>query len=179
VTISPAVIRLVLLGVVVLAAAAFDWRTRRIPNALTLTGIAAGLVLWIVTGTVREFAMVFLSVIAVIAIGMFLQGAGVIGGGDTKLVAAVAAIAGPGLLGRSLFWTLVAGILVSVVLLARKRALLPLLRRAGQAGKAALWRLEREPVVVGPGHRIPYALVIALGVIAAVVFEQAGLRWPV
>jgi prepilin peptidase CpaA len=165
-----------LLVAVVVVAAGFDWRIRRIPNALNFAGIGAGLLLWLVAGSIRELLFAFGAAVAVIAAGMVLQAAGILGGGDVKLLGAVAAIGGPGFLGEALFWTVVAGVVAAMVILSRHRALLPLFRRLGGVARAALWRLEpEEPLIEGEGHRMPYGVVIAVGCVLAVIAGRAGV----
>ncbi|MSV28088.1 MAG: prepilin peptidase [Bryobacterales bacterium] len=85
-----------LLAALVLAAAVFDVRTHKIPNALnlagTLAGLAAGLALNGIAGLKRAglgFALGF-----AVYFAMYLLRA--MGAGDVKLMAAVGSIVGPG-----------------------------------------------------------------------------------
>lgn len=169
-------IRVVLLVAVVIAAAVFDWRTRRIPNALNFSAIIAGFLLWLATGTIREMFLALGTAVAAMAVGMVLQAAGILGGGDVKLLGAVAAIGGPRFFGEAIFWTLAAGVVASIAILARSRTLVPLFKRLGGVAKAALWRLEpEEELVPGGGHRMPYGVVIAAGCLIALIAGWAGV----
>lgn len=160
----------------VVAAAIVDLRHHRIPNALTLPALLAGWALWGFRGSLRELLVVVGVTLAMFAIGMLLFAAGVLGGGDGKLLAAVAAIAGPRLFGECLLWTLIFGVIVSVILLATRGALLPFLTRAARAlAEIAIYRYTAETLVAGEGHQIAYGVVIAGGVVAAIVARHAGV----
>ena len=172
-----AALRVGLLLLVVLTAAAWDWRSRRIPNALNFTAIIVGLLLWVAQGDLRGALIVFATTAAVIAVGMLFQAGGVLGGGDVKLLGAVAAMGGPAFFGQAMFWTLLVGVIVSLFILARGRALFPFAARLGRNVRAVLWRLEPEPAIDGKGHRMPYGMVIAAGCVAAMAAGRLG--WTV
>src|SRR2546428_8401134 len=86
-----------MLGLIVLVALAAwsDLRTRRIPNSITVTGAAAGLLLQafyhVVSGAVQSLAGAGLG----LAIFLVFYVAGGMGAGDVKLFGAVGAFAGP------------------------------------------------------------------------------------
>ena len=86
-----------MLGLIVLVslAAWSDFRTRRIPNSITVTGAAAGLLLQAfyhgVSGALQSLAGAGLG----LAIFLVFYVAGGMGAGDVKLFAAVGAFAGP------------------------------------------------------------------------------------
>lgn len=151
--------------------------TRRIPNALTLPLILAGLVLTAAQGW-RLFLVSLFGVMAVLAVGFILYAAGLFGGGDVKLVAAIAALRGPAFLAETLGWMAIVGGVVAVGMLAWKRALIPFLRRLARAGYEVVFLglTPGEPVVEGKGHRIPYAVIIAAGTLAAIVAERLECR---
>ena len=160
---------------VVLVSAVIDARTRRIPNLLTLPAILAGLTLWLLTGPMRAFLAALVSVVLVLALGFCLFAVGILGGGDGKLLAAVAGLMGPHFLGEALLWTALLGGVVAIGLLAWKRALIPFLRRLFQAGyQLVVWHIPAEGVIEGEGHRIPYAIIVAGGVVLALVAQQKG-----
>ena len=77
------------------AAAAFDHRTGRIPNALTFSGIALGVGFGFCAGGAGGgLASLFGALLAAI-VPAFLNRIGAMGGGDVKLFAALGAITGP------------------------------------------------------------------------------------
>jgi Flp pilus assembly protein protease CpaA len=120
---------------------------------------------------------VLIATVGVIAGGMVFQAGGVLGGGDVKLLGAVTAIAGLRFFGEAMFWTLLAGVVVSLVILGRSRALFPLFRRLGRIIKDALWQLQPEPAVEGEGHRMPFGIIIAVGCVLALGANHMG--WSV
>lgn len=113
-----------------------------------------------------------------LVLGFMLFTFGVIGGGDGKLMGAIGSIGGLRFFAEALAWTLLIGMVVSILVLAWKKALFPLLRRLIKAGWEAIrWQLEpSEAIVEGEGHRIPFAIVIGTGSVAALIAETAGLR---
>ena len=150
-----------------MTAAVVDLRTRRIPNLLVLPAIVAGLALALVQAP-RLLLLRSIAVIVVLIAGMFLFSAGIVGGGDGKLVAAIAALKGFVFTAETILYALLAGGLVSLIVLIRKRNLRAGLMRAvsavagGQQGEAF------------EGTHIPFAPIIALGVIVAVATSAAG-----
>lgn len=78
----------------VFVAMLYDWRTRKIPNFLTLGGVALGLALHGATGGIRGagFALLGAALCAALPLVQFARGE--MGGGDVKLFAAVGALAG-------------------------------------------------------------------------------------
>lgn len=168
-------------GVVAALAAAFDVRERRIPNWLTVGGLAAGLALgglggwaglgWAAAGAVVAFAL---------GLPLFLLGG--LGGGDVKLLAAVGALVGLQRLPTALLVTaLVGGVLAALAVIRRgavKRTvknlgtiLVLLVTSGGEMMRA--WKGE------GPGAAltvdapeavtVPYGVAIAAGGLAAVL----------
>lgn len=85
----------VLLFIVVLIAGIYDFRFRRIPNWLTISGVAAGFLmnLGIFNGAGLSVAAAGLGLAMLIYLPLYvLRG---MGAGDVKLMAAIGAIAGP------------------------------------------------------------------------------------
>ena len=92
--IPPVAMPLVAVAVLLLAAAWIDWRTRLIPNAIPLA--VAGLYLPFVLLHPEHIGWTLAVAIATgcLAAGFFLFARGVMGGGDVKLITAVALFAG-------------------------------------------------------------------------------------
>jgi prepilin peptidase CpaA len=171
------IFRLVALVLLVGAASVTDLRSRRIPNALTLPALAIALLSWFpdagAGGMLRALACAF----ATLLIGLLFQAGGVVGGGDVKLLAAVAAFSGWVLFRELLIWTALLGGAIALVILAWNRALVPLLRNiATSAFDFFRWGFARNPVE-GEGHKVPYATIIAFGSIASIVATRLGYRF--
>ena len=155
---------LALVGLVC-TAAWLDFTTHRIPNRLTVTGLAAALTLRAPLGSAALVSgLEGLGVGLAVSLGLYAVRA--IGGGDVKLLAAVGAFFGfPAMLSGLALMAVLGGAfaLVSVV----RRGLLPLLifntvdlvkswRSLGRAGQVR--------TLDSPGAlTIPYAVPIALG----------------
>jgi prepilin peptidase CpaA len=156
---------------VALAACAFDLRTRRIPNLLTLGGAAAALVYW---GSVDGFTGLGVSAAGwgvglAVFLPLFLLGG--LGAGDVKLLACLGAWLGPSqALWTALYGAIAGGVFAIVVAFAtgylrtavgNVYLLLAHFRVSGVRPHPEL-TLER-----GKGPRLPYALPIMVGAIAA------------
>jgi prepilin peptidase CpaA len=103
------------------AAAAIDLRTRRVPNALTLSMTVAGLAL-AVSGHGRVGLAASLAG-CVLGAALMLPGhvLGATGAGDVKLMAASGALLGPSITFRAFVATLIAGGAVALIVAARRR----------------------------------------------------------
>jgi prepilin peptidase CpaA len=148
-----------------LAAAWSDMRTRRIPNMLTMTGLAVALGLRALVGADAIIDGLLGMLLALVLTLPFLM-LGVMGGGDAKLLLAIGGFMGP----RHFLW---AGVLIAIVGgimgtidAGRRGALLPVLYNCGQILKhwATLGRhgANRSFASVG-ALTIPYGVAIAAG----------------
>jgi prepilin peptidase CpaA len=155
-----------------LAACVFDLRTRRIPNLLTLGGAATALVYWASLEGFSGLAMSAAGWAAGLAVFLPLFLLGGLGAGDVKLVACLGAWLGPSqALWTALYAAIAGGVFAIVVALAtgylrtavdNVYLLLVHFRVAGVRPHPEL-TLER-----GKGPRLPYALPIMAGAIAAI-----------
>jgi prepilin peptidase CpaA len=85
----------ILVAVIVVAAAATDLRSRRIPNWLTLPGVCAGLLLnWFISG-LPGIGTALTGMMLGFGAYLVLYFLHAMGAGDVKLMAAVGAIVGP------------------------------------------------------------------------------------
>lgn len=151
-----------------------DVRHHRIPNALSLGGIAMGTAL---QATVSGFSGLAAGLAgAAVAIGIFLpfyifRG---MGAGDVKLMGAVGAFLGPhnALLATGL--SLGAGGLLALLMLIARGGLRPLARRYWATLKCLL--ITRKFIHEPPGRgevaamKFPYAAAIGIGTLAAIVW---------
>ncbi|MCU1339159.1 MAG: peptidase prepilin type [Bryobacterales bacterium] len=176
----------VLLMLLVLPAAVFDYRERRIPNWLVLAGLLAG--------TAMNVFLTYDNPSATTGLLFSLKGLGLaflvyfplyllrgMGAGDVKLMAAVGAIVGPALWLWILFFTAVLGGLTAIIVVLNKGRV----RRTLQN----LWmilisiRYRQAPYANNPeldvssdkGVRLPHGVVIAVG---ATGFLVAKAIWP-
>ena len=152
--------------VVCLTAAAFDLRTRRVPDVLTLPALVTGLLLsW--SGGGYSFATAVIAAVLLGGLPAMLAAGGGMGWGDVKLMAAVGALLGwPtaawAIVLYVLLFTGFAGGAIAVVAAARRGR-----TRAALRGVLTLHR--------GPGHDqersgvfVPYAVAICVGACWAV-----------
>lgn len=155
-----------LIALVVLAVA-WDLRTRRIPNALTVSGFFAALALRALPGGEALLGGVIGGLIG-LTLSFPLVLLGGLGGGDAKLLAAVGAFLGPANLPVALLVTALVGGVMALALAIHRRALGETLRHAGAlVGSVA----TRAPVTARnlrtPGAlTIPYGVAIGAGALA-------------
>lgn len=162
----------IVLCVTLAAALVLDLRMRRVPNVLTLPAAAAGLVL-AGAASLKDAALRLGLVVLVLVVGYLVFATGIIGGGDVKLAAAIAALKGGDFLLSTLLAAAIIGLIAAVLVLAHKRKLFAFLGRLG----SGLWQLTRfgfapPPVVAGETHTIPYAVVLAVAGFVALLGEH-------
>jgi prepilin peptidase CpaA len=146
-------------------AAILDLRSRRIPNALTVTGAAAALVLRAPQGwEALAEGVLGLGLALLVTVPFFLVKA--MGGGDVKLMAAVGAFMGPReLIGACLLIGLLGGV-VALVEAIRRGALRTVLINVAYMMIRLVSPIRRElsPTLSAPSAMtIPYGVPIALG----------------
>lgn len=155
--------------VLTMGAAAFtDLRTRRIPNWLTLGGLAAALLMRAVAGVhpvLDGLAGAGLGLVA----GMLLFVLGALGGGDGKLLLTAGAFLGFRPLVGALLLIGVLGGLLGIVEAIRRGVILPSVYNAG--GMLRRWfsfgrRRGPARTLDTPGAvKVPYGVAIALGAV--------------
>jgi len=149
------------------AAAAIDVRTRRVPNPLTALLALAGVV-FAVTGisgvTVGGAFAGFLLGMALMLPGHLF---GATGAGDVKLFAAAGSLLGPApIVGAFLYTALAGGALAIVVALHRRR----LQHTIGRAARLVAQQADAAEIEAPhENNRFPYAPAIAVGSIIAAI----------
>jgi prepilin peptidase CpaA len=170
----------ILLAALVIPAAIFDFKTRRIPNWLCAAGFAAGFACQIALlqwAGAREAAL-GAGIALLIYVPLFALRA--VGGGDVKLMAAVGMLAGP------LSWiaifliTAIVGGVMALVLIAFKGRVRRTLRNVEillteLAHFRAPHRVEQElDVSSGPGLRLPHGCTIAVGALLYIAYSASS-----
>jgi prepilin peptidase CpaA len=152
-----------------LLAAASDLRSRRIPNALTVAGIAAAPVLWAVVAGPSSAAASLVGAILAFVVGAGLFAAGVLGGGDAKLLTVAGAFLGPARLLPALLAIGVVGGILALVVAFWRGQLFGTLARAWQLS-LHIGTLGRRgasyKVGAADALTVPYAVAIAAGSLA-------------
>jgi prepilin peptidase CpaA len=158
-----------LLAALVIIAAAFDLRTRRIPNWLCATGLVSGFACQIALfhWTGARDAALGAGLALLIYIPLFALRA--VGGGDVKLMAAVGSIAGPASWVAIFLITAITGGAIALVMIAVTGRFARTMRNVGillteLVHLRAPYRVEQElDVSSGQGLRLPHGCTIAAG----------------
>lgn len=147
-----------------LAAGLHDVIARTIPNWAPACIAVAGLLLRIQDGDLTRAG---LTAFSVFALSVLCWRAGALGGGDAKLLGAIALLLPPELTFRALACTAVLGALMAVpYIVLRGRLARPQAGRRSLGLLARTWRAERFRL--RRGGPLPYGAAIALGVLLAV-----------
>jgi prepilin peptidase CpaA len=159
------------MAILTLAAALCDLRSRRIPNWLTVSGLAAGLAL---QGALAGWPGVRAAALGcglALLIYMPLFAVRAIGGGDVKLMAAVSALAGPqSWLVIFILASLTGGVLALLLILSRGvagQALMNALHIVTEAGRMRPpYRSRPELDIEHPkALSVPHGVAIAVGTV--------------
>lgn len=154
------------MAVGLLAATIVDIRTRRIPNALTATmaGVGVGFAAAGISGV--SLGSAFLGFLLGLLLMLPGHALGATGAGDVKLMAAVGANLGPGLVVNAFLFTAVAGGVLALAVAMRRKRL-----TATFAGTARLIATptgaRKEIQTAAPGSRFAYGPAIAVGSVLA------------
>lgn len=151
-------------------AAWWDIRTRRIPNALTLTGFVVALALRAVGGGFDEVTAGLLGALLAFGLSVPLFIVRGLGAGDVKLLTACGAFLGPGRLLNALLITALAGGLMALIAILRRGALVQTLRNCRHIVVGIFSRARRAdlPTLSSPeAITVPYGVAIAIGALAA------------
>jgi prepilin peptidase CpaA len=162
-TVDPLLQALIL--VVVAIAVVTDLRRRRIYNKLTFPAMALGLVLNTVFHGPTGLLLSMVGLLLGGALFFLPTAAWGRGAGDLKLLAALGALGGPVfVLFCALFTTMAGGVFALLVLLARRRFM-------SVVGGMALDLYTQQMPGAYSNIRLPYAVPIAVGAVAALVLR--------
>ena len=141
----------------VIVAAIIDIRSFTIPNVLPVLAIGLLPVILLAVGAPgSDYKAAALAGLVGLAIGYALFALGVMGGGDGKLFAAVAAWFGLGAMINLGFWIALCGVFVSLISLLIQTASRRSMQGAAKGGSSSIMRTP-----------VPYGVAIAAGVIIA------------
>jgi len=163
---------LLLLIIIFVPAVALDIRSHRIPNWLSLSGWACGLVLGAWLGGWEGFLEAGSGLLLLLALTLPFFIFGWMGAGDVKLIAAVGAVVGVGLALNVLLGIVLSGLVMSLVVLAWKGELLNAFRRYMVILGVSF--IEKRPTYISPPETqtrlvLPYAVPIAAGTLITVI----------
>jgi prepilin peptidase CpaA len=157
-----------------------DWRSRRIPNWLTVPGALLGLLLNSVAGGWIGSRTSLLGLGLGLAILLPFVLVRALGAGDWKLAGMLGAFLGPQRLISVLFWSIMVAGVMAVVLIVWKRRVRQTLRNMWHLLAAYLtFHLPgRELSLENPGAlKVPFGVAVAFAVILYTV-GQAWVSWP-
>ena len=160
-----------LLPIAILAAAAWrDLATRLIPDVLPILLVLIGLALRGRGGLAAAGMSLGIAVVLFLLLAL-LHGRGLLGGGDVKLAAGVAAGLAPQAALSFVIMTGFAGAVLALLHLATRTLPLPPVARASRRTLPRVWRAERWRIARhGP---LPYGVAIACGG-AWAIFHSLG-----
>ncbi|HEY8313877.1 MAG TPA: prepilin peptidase [Candidatus Baltobacteraceae bacterium] len=161
------------------AGAITDIRSKRIPNALTLSAAVVALALHAMLGPV-SLAKAALVMVVVLAAGIAVFRLKLIGGGDVKLVAAIAGAFGFPDAVPFVLYTMVAGGVLAIAYALSRGTLRQTVQNTLVATQPLLYR--RLPVALpATTEKMPYGLAIFIGASFVVLSHAYApfLRFPV
>ena len=167
-----AAVRYTLLAAGLLAASWTDWKLRKIPNRLTVSLAAAGVVLGILTGGLSGLLGSLGGLTTGLAVGVVLWLLRIFRAGDAKLLAALGAMMGWRWLAACFVYGLVAGAAVGILLLLAKGQLLRRMERLWSYFKMLFFSHRfspYQPEKESEGE-MPFAPFLAVGGLLACLF---------
>ncbi len=158
---------LLVLATMLAIAVYVELKERRIPNWLTLTGMALGLLISYLHGTGA-----FWMSLGGLAIGFgflfIFYVFGGLGGGDVKLMGAAGALMGADLIKPALFYTAFIGAFLAVMMVIWRKDFW--MRIGWGLQRLAFWRKgEAQPLAPNVPVAVPYGMAIALGCLVALL----------
>lgn len=170
----------VMVIVVAILGAAWDLKSRKIPNWLTLSSALIGLGMRFFFNGFHGLTVAFLGVILGIALLVLVYLMGGMGAGDVKLLGALGAFLGPWLILAAFLWMALAGGIIAIGLILWKKALKTTFHNLktiflsflmGIPPHETKMTIENQSLL-----KLPYGLPIAVGAIMAVWLQDIP-RW--
>jgi len=162
---------LAVLATMLVVAVYIELRESRIPNWLTFSGMALGLLIAYLHGTAS-----FWSSLGGLAIGFgflfIFYIFGGIGGGDVKLMGAAGALMGSALIKPALFYTAFIGAFLAILMIIWRKDFWT--RIAWGLKRLAFWRKSVEQPPKPAPVVVPYGVAIAVGCLLALLVKAAG-----
>ena len=165
-------------AMVALCAAVMDVRTRRIPNWFTLSSLGGAFLLQLLLGGPHALllSLAAASIAGSLFVVLFLAGG--MGGGDVKLMAAIAAGIGLADTGALLMCTVLCGGVLAICVMVRHGRAVESVCNAGRIVRHHYENgLEPHPElnVRNRGNlRLPYAVAITAGTLLTISLEKVG-----
>jgi prepilin peptidase CpaA len=165
----------VVLGAVLVVAAATDLRSAKVYNWTTYPAIAAGLIGHTLFGGLAGDggSMGLAGALGGLAVGLLpmlaVWLAGGIGGGDVKLMAAVGALGGWRFALATLFYGLAVAALMAVVVIIRKRITIRTFKRIGSFLYLLFTPTRGAAPVSRDSPKIPFAFALCVGAAVALI----------
>ncbi len=157
--------------VLAIGSCAFDIRSRRVPNALTLTSAVAGILFGALTGGWAGAGSSAAGAAVGLAVFLPFFALGGMGGGDVKLMGAIGAWVGPlTALWTGLYGAVAGGVMALALALARgylRTALTNLKGLVTFWGTVGVRPFEGMTLDTSKGPRLPYVLPITAGLLLA------------
>ena len=154
--------------VLTVTASVFDWRFRKIPNKLVLTGLFAALAMPFVSDHGLPVQAILLGGLIGLVLYLPLYAVRWVGAGDAKLMAVVGMFVGPSGAALIAFYSFMAGGILGVAMLAVQGGWGSAWERLSLLFRSLVLRLRGVPIPMpvnsqGQTLRLPYALAILAG----------------
>ena len=157
---------IILLLIILLPAAIFDYRYHKIPNVISLSGWVIGPVLYALSDALPDMSSSIYGFLLIFAFTFPLYVMQWMGAGDVKLMASVGAIVGIEHAPTVFFWILITGAIMGIAMLLRNRLFKDSFQRYGAMLGISL--TLKKPTYLAPNEQekkviMPYAIPIAVG----------------
>lgn len=163
---------LIILLIILATAVATDLLYRKIPNALTISAAACGLLYHIYLNGLDGFLFSLEGLLLGLGLLLFFHVFGMMGAGDVKLMGAVGSILGPAAVFKAFLFTAIAGGIFALIVLAWHGQLFSFMKRIWLSLKLSL--LTRGLTLAPNEQKSPlilcYGIAIAIGTSLSIFF---------